>query len=112
MEQIVLSKEHAVHTFQMLLVTRLEVLKELVSGSLLLMQLLHHAEPRLVLIFQMEPQQLHVKEFQIVFLMEQIVSSKLLVLHIQPRLDVNHQELMDYVFGLKQLPQPQLENVL
>jgi hypothetical protein len=107
MEQIVLSKEHAVHTFQMLLVTRLEVLKELVSGSLLLMQLLPHAELKLVLIFQMEPQLQHAKESQVVFLMEQTVSLKLHVLHTQPRLDANHQVLMDYVFGLNQLPQPQ-----
>ena len=107
MELIVLSKELAVHTPQMLLVTRPEVQKELVSGLLLLTQLLPHAEPRLVLIFQMEHQQQHVKESQIVFLMEQSVLLRLPVLHTQPRLDVNHQEPMDYVFGLTQLPQPQ-----
>lgn len=107
MEPIVLSKELVVLTPQMLLVTRQEEQKEPVSGFLLLTQLLPHAEPRLVLIFQMEHQLQHVKESQTVFLMEQIVSLKLPVLHTQQRLDVNHQEPMDYVFGLTQLPQPQ-----
>jgi hypothetical protein len=107
MEQIVSSKELAVHTPQMLLVTRQEEQKVLVSGLLLLTQLLHHAEPRLVLIFQMELQHQLAQEFQIVFLMEQIVSSKLPVVLTQPRLGVNHQELMDYVFGLNQLLQLQ-----
>ncbi len=107
MEQIVSSKEHAIHTFRILLVIRPEGQKELVSGLLLLTQLLHHAEPRLVLIFQMELQHQLAQEFQTVFLMEQIVLLRLLVVLTQPRLDVNHQEPMDYVFGLTQLLQPQ-----
>jgi hypothetical protein len=107
MEQIVSLKELAVHTPQMLLVTRQEEQKELVSGLLLLTQLLPHAEPKLVLIFQMELQHQLAQEFQTVFLMEQFVLLRLLVVLTQPRLDVNHQELMDYVFGLTQLPQQQ-----
>jgi hypothetical protein len=68
MESIVLSKEPVVHILQMLLVTRQEEQKVLVSELLLLIQLLHHAEPRLVQIFKMELQLQHVKESQIVFL--------------------------------------------
>jgi hypothetical protein len=84
-----------------------EVQKESVSGLLLLIQLSHHAELRLVLIFLMEPQHLYAKESIIVFLMEQIVLLRLLVLHTKQRLDVNQLEQMDYVLGQNQLLQLQ-----